>query len=874
MLRTKQKIGLFIASLLLVGCLFSPAIAYGENNLSQDSSIMPEQVEQHRLVDFIKNREAFKIAWQSVVGILDIFVFIAFVVFALANIFHIKYEEHQVKKVLPGLIIGVILANLSYSICLFFIDFTQRLTDLFIGNPAQFVQNMVELYSWLWFWTGLVGGATSITAIVVPFDISMILFFMVLFLLPALLLLAVGIILWARAYIILALVVFSPLAFFLYFFKLEIPGLSSISQKWMDWFVKWLITGPIIFALFWVAFMLNNAARKRPTSLQLKQPVIAKIQVFKNKSAEKEREIFKELSIPHPLLLRPEIAQATEANKKIDRQTKDLAINADSVAEENSTQNESPDSSTTTEQTPSNSSESNIINIRTLKPSQVPKKLDYFAFGLGLLVSLLAVAVPFGLASGLLNEMGQITAPLKDTTKKAYKYTGLQRGLRKGAYGLLQTPIVKRSLGKLRYGLMGKDKELEEGLARQIESIDKEEREERYINILTKHSGDVKALDPVLVDAIKRAGGEDLAKSADLARQDPAVLADRLRDLGADKLLRAVYSGDKNLLREIKPQDIGDIRSHIAALISQLSNPVFRPEAESKLQELVENLPISYDQLLRTDLRTFNIPRNIAPRPTDPVADQPSAQEPIGKISKEFEDPQTATINQESIRELSREIGKKIGFEMHKAELFGRQMRNRIKEKAREEGLTVRDAISNMKTELEMARELLDQRQYDDATYIMQQYNLPITHKPAEVLQKAILFLESSEKKQNLEQAQQSYQEQIKRKTIEEETKRIINRVAGKRNVSLQAGDIKKLIDGEIPEAVSGLSQREKQKLIQLAKGLSKQPQPSATTPSTQTVRQPEPTEAPRNWNEYYRQIDEAREQYEQRQRDTEHPDH
>jgi len=840
-----QKIGLIIVAILLLsGCLFLPAAvrAQEENQPNENKvfEIVPERVEQYRLADFIKGREAFKTAWQSVVGILDILVFIAFIVFALANIFHIKYEEYQIKKVLPGLIVGIILANLSYSICLFFIDFAQNLTNLFIGTPEKFIQNMVDLYSWLWYLGGIGAiGAGAFSIIVAPLDIAIVFFILLLFLLPVLLLLAVGIILWTRAYIILALVIFSPLAFFLYFFKLEIPGLSSLSQKWMDWFIRWLITGPIIFAIFWVGFMLNNAARGRLMSQQIKQPAIAKIQ-------NKTREFSKEVSTLFPLKLKT--AQAAEENNEEQAPTT-----------EESTQNESSGSESANTETGS----SNIINIRTLEPKQTPHKLDYFAFGLGFLISLLAVVVPFGMASGLLNEMGQITGPLKDIGKKAYKYSGLQRSLRKGAYGLLQKPQVRKTMGVMRYNLVGKDKELEEGLSKQIEQTDKEFREKRYLTALVKNKGNVKAIDPVLVDAIKRSGGEDLAKASDYASQPVDFLSKRLEQLNAGKLFEAIKNGDETLLRDVKPEDIGEIRAVVSALIRKLSsfNVKEKNDAEKALGELASTANITSDQLLMTDLRTFNMPKETAPRPDSPVADQPQVQKIIEETNEEFENPQAVSVNPESIRELGDKIADKINIEIGKAQILGNQIRSIIGQ--RETILGNREkAISTIKSELEMARDLLSRGDYEDAVSIMQNYHLPAAKKPDEILEKALVFLESSAKEKDEQQAMHNYKIEITNRTINEETRRIVNRITGKRGVSLSSNDIQKIAQGQTPESVSPLSDQEQQKLRQIVQGVVKEAQSKAQLPPPQTESKPSSSPLPQSRNEYYQQIDKGRDKY------------
>lgn len=216
------------------------------------------QITGVHLVDWIRNQGTFYTIWKNMVGIMDILVVIGFIVFALANVFHIKYDEYQAKKAIPGLIIGVILANLSYSICLFFIGLVQYLTNLFAGDPTAFWSNFSNLYAWVWTLAttvSLVGlGLSNVTG---P---GILIAGIVIFLIPVLIMLAMGFIIWIRAFGIIALIGFAPLAFFLQTFPIQIPFLSDLAKKWWDYFFKLLFVGPIMFFLFWLAFMINGYA--------------------------------------------------------------------------------------------------------------------------------------------------------------------------------------------------------------------------------------------------------------------------------------------------------------------------------------------------------------------------------------------------------------------------------------------------------------------------------------------------------------------------------------------------------------------------------------------------------------------------------------
>jgi len=235
---------------------------------SSISSPLPKIVEQALLVDYLKNRPAFHRVWQAMVGLLDVAVLVGFIILALSNVFHIKFEEYQVKKALPGLIVGVILANLSFSICLFFVDLIQRLTNLFISTPGDFIQNMVDLYAWT-YWIaeiGVVGG--GFFGLITGIGWGVMIFGLILFLVPVLILLGVGALLWFRAIVILVLITFSPFAFFFNFFPIQISFITENSKKWFSWFATWLAIGPLIFALFWIAFQFSKSTGRTSTTTQ------------------------------------------------------------------------------------------------------------------------------------------------------------------------------------------------------------------------------------------------------------------------------------------------------------------------------------------------------------------------------------------------------------------------------------------------------------------------------------------------------------------------------------------------------------------------------------------------------------------------------
>jgi len=236
---------------LIFGLVFASHQVFGADTTTSMS------YQQYTLREFLLSQSAFKTTWNAMIGLLDILVVVGFIIMALSNIFHIKYDEYQVQKALPRLIIGVILANLSYVICMFFVTVVQYITNIFIKDPATFVADLRSLYGWMWYLAAAVTPVGIGTA-VFGAGLGLILLGLLIFLIPLLLVWAIGTILWFRAFVILVLIAFSPWAFFLNYFPIQIPFLTEQAQKWFQWFTRWLAIGPVMFLIFWIAFTLNK----------------------------------------------------------------------------------------------------------------------------------------------------------------------------------------------------------------------------------------------------------------------------------------------------------------------------------------------------------------------------------------------------------------------------------------------------------------------------------------------------------------------------------------------------------------------------------------------------------------------------------------
>lgn len=80
--------------------------------------------------------------WRICLGLANAFVILILVFLAVVNIAHIQYDTYNLKKSLPWLIIGIVLANFSLLICRMFIDVAAVLTSTFTSDMAGVISQL------------------------------------------------------------------------------------------------------------------------------------------------------------------------------------------------------------------------------------------------------------------------------------------------------------------------------------------------------------------------------------------------------------------------------------------------------------------------------------------------------------------------------------------------------------------------------------------------------------------------------------------------------------------------------------------------------------------------------------------------------------
>lgn len=240
------------------------------------------------------NSEILFNAWQISMYIVNILVVFFLIFIAFANALRINIETYEIKKTLPNFIISIILANLSFLIVKFLLDFSDILvmgiqgifkSDVGLaaqlmnittgiefealkdtaGNPitisniqlvipkiqqdANIIKSLLAasfLYGLIPMFT-LPGLGVLLT---LTFEFLLILILMI----PAFLILILTIMCLARNIVLFILIAIMPITIVLYFF----PPTKQHGQKLISEFFQWLFLGPAIYFIIGLATLFGT----------------------------------------------------------------------------------------------------------------------------------------------------------------------------------------------------------------------------------------------------------------------------------------------------------------------------------------------------------------------------------------------------------------------------------------------------------------------------------------------------------------------------------------------------------------------------------------------------------------------------------------
>lgn len=179
--------------------------------------------------------------WKVVLGISNVFVVVILIFLAVANITRIQYDTYAIKKSLPTLIIGILLANFSVLITKMLVDATNVITATFTnGDPGTFIREIItavvpnEQTGQLGFMT-----TTSLGGLLLAI-------FFAFFAIIALLIL--GFLFYIRYIVILVLTMVAPFAFI----AMAFPPTQGLFKQWWGWYAKFIFMKPISIFLIWI----------------------------------------------------------------------------------------------------------------------------------------------------------------------------------------------------------------------------------------------------------------------------------------------------------------------------------------------------------------------------------------------------------------------------------------------------------------------------------------------------------------------------------------------------------------------------------------------------------------------------------------------
>ncbi len=214
---------------------------------------------QFRLLSQTNSQETLRNVWQTFLNIANVFLVIAFLAIIFSQTTSAGLSNYGIKRMLPRLVIGAILMNISFYACAFAIDISNIIGSSVMG----LFTNMTDIANWDYTDSnGVVqqaftdkSGADGLGTGFVKYlgagiaAVVIILFFLIPVVLSALL---VFVVLVARQVILTILVIVAPLAFVAWL----LPNTEQYFKKWGGLFLQMLFAYPMVMAVFGAAIFV------------------------------------------------------------------------------------------------------------------------------------------------------------------------------------------------------------------------------------------------------------------------------------------------------------------------------------------------------------------------------------------------------------------------------------------------------------------------------------------------------------------------------------------------------------------------------------------------------------------------------------------
>jgi hypothetical protein len=194
-------------------------------------------------------------AWSIMRNFANVAFVIAFLIIIYSQLTGAGINNYGIKKMLPRLIIGAILVNISYWVCGIAVDLSNilgsSLNDLMLTLSKSVVSSGVNV-SWedatATILTGTaIGGVAVVSGLAAAGSFGALLWMLVPIVITALFSILIAVlVLAARQVLIIIFIVISPLAFVAYL----LPNTNKWYKKWQDSFMILLLMFPIIAVIF------------------------------------------------------------------------------------------------------------------------------------------------------------------------------------------------------------------------------------------------------------------------------------------------------------------------------------------------------------------------------------------------------------------------------------------------------------------------------------------------------------------------------------------------------------------------------------------------------------------------------------------------
>jgi len=194
-------------------------------------------------------------SWKVVLGLANLALVAILVFLAAVNILNIQYDTYAIKKVLPILIIGVLLADFSLLIIRMLLDFSNILTMLFTNpenlpqgqTPAQFAGSLIKGAKEAMAPGGQQWGAAQGLGVLFIWFLFSLLVMVAFFIL--------GFMFYIRYIVIIVCAIAAPLAFI----AMAFPPTQGFFKQWWGWLTKFIFMKPIAFFFLWVAYEVKKS---------------------------------------------------------------------------------------------------------------------------------------------------------------------------------------------------------------------------------------------------------------------------------------------------------------------------------------------------------------------------------------------------------------------------------------------------------------------------------------------------------------------------------------------------------------------------------------------------------------------------------------